>query len=101
MSGKHTPGKLNWNVAGIINDTVTGKGVATACPRAKASQSSDLEMQANAERLAHCWNLHDELVEVLQVIADQRTGKLQGNKRRWERATERAIAVLAKAKETK
>ena len=52
-----------WDVT--VQDGDTLKSIARVLP-----VGSNAERQANADRLALCWNTHDELLEALEKLAD-------------------------------
>jgi hypothetical protein len=75
MSVEHTQGKLR--VVGgdqVISEVDYEKAIADgldhedACGEALVVETAG--NNANAERMAHCWNCHDELVEALERARD-------------------------------
>jgi hypothetical protein len=63
---KHTPGKLRDDSARQLWAT-NGQLIAGVF---YAFAKSPEEGAANAARLAHCWNCHDDLVEALEACLD-------------------------------
>jgi hypothetical protein len=64
----HTPGKLR-----VVTErtrpnqgfSIRGEGAALIAETVEDHET--VNGQANAERLVHCWNCHDELVEALKA----------------------------------
>ena len=96
----HTPGKLY--VSKSSNDSLLagepGRTLYIARVFGTGGKSggewSETD-KANAERLAHCWNCHDDLVAALkEILADVDAGNAETKAAsRWARAH----AVIAKA----
>ena len=65
----HTPGKLR-----VVTErtrpnqgfAIRGEGAALIAETVEDHET--VNGQANAERLAHCWNCHDELVRALEEL---------------------------------
>ena len=92
----HTPGKLHVSHNGKLYGSICGKPLNydVATPNGYTS----LEREANAERLALCWNSHDALLAALTEIE----GLLDcGNieQSHWDDCLNIARAALKLAKE--
>lgn len=70
---KHTPLKLTLDTDGAI--IMDGQRICTAFATDHAGKE---QIKANNARVVKCWNLHPELVDVLQTINEQieRTGSI-------------------------
>lgn len=95
----HTPGKLMihptraWPVLVPVDD-IELPVAKVDCSVSDTNRPFE-EARANAERLAHCWNCHDDLVASLrEILADVDAGNAETKATsRWARAH----AVIAKA----
>lgn len=106
MKTRHTPGPIYIEGPGTLLHPVTGSPLTTTRFRTTLGTFEVLdetnEPPANAERLAHCWNCHDELVEALELLTDCAADLDQtatSNGLRNCDALAKARAALAKAKQ--
>lgn len=73
--------------------------ILTGSSQTESGYMQDTEkINANARRLVHCWNCHDELLEALEACLLALTDEMGNVKRREYDASLLARAVLAKAK---
>jgi hypothetical protein len=92
----HTPGKLSALTERTRpNQAFSIRGEGAALIAETVEDHETVNGQANAERLAHCWNCHDDLVASLrEILADVDAGNAETKATsRWARAH----AVIAKA----
>lgn len=70
---KHTPGKLKALGAGYLeneHDRLIAKAVVLKGKSLKEDERLNDEAEANAHRLAHCWNMHDELTALVACLLE-------------------------------
>jgi len=92
----HTPGKLRVVTERTRpNQAFSIRGEGEVLIAETVEDHETVNGQANAERLAHCWNCHDDLVASLrEILADVDAGNAETKATsRWARAH----AVIAKA----
>ncbi len=67
---KHTQGKLRTYLHSFHGPLLVGGDEQLVAEAQGWNKRTNEEREANAARLAHCWNCHDELVACLDEIHD-------------------------------
>lgn len=65
---KHTPGRLTVTKQDAFGDWVLQFGPEASHAVIASTSPNSGDTKANADRLAHCWNNHDALLEALQAL---------------------------------